>query len=139
MEQASSELLERIIKEFDKPIHLAAKKLKYSVSLLRKICREIGIVRWPFRTSHRVLNRRNRIDFQLEEPRIASQTPVVVVDHNKRGTCANGVRNSHIIGNSHEVHMIVKPNRMRKLLPETQVRILPSFQELLVQVGLHKY
>lgn len=40
---------EQVSAHFDKPIKVAAKDLGVCTTNLKKICRSLGIVRWPFR------------------------------------------------------------------------------------------
>jgi RWP-RK domain len=139
--QTHSELLNSVRNEFGKPIRIAAKQLNISVTMLRNLCRELGITRWPFKASHSAQNRNQRFDFLLEEP---SPTLVFVEQ-----TSDHRITNSISIEQEHKMRKVYhggeyfqnnnigKPDRMKTMVSHpTTVRILPSFNELLVHIGL---
>lgn len=41
--------IQQITQHFDEPLRDAAVKLKMSLSLLKKLCREFGFKKWPYR------------------------------------------------------------------------------------------
>lgn len=71
-------LIATLTAQFGNSIQVAAKNLGYSVSKLRRTCREVGIVRWPYKTSSTV-QRHQCFDFHLTaSPVKCQQSPPVV-------------------------------------------------------------
>lgn len=65
MERHQKELVESLCKQFHHPIRIAAKNLNISVNKLRRVCRESGIVRWPFKTAQATMQRYQSFDFSI--------------------------------------------------------------------------
>jgi RWP-RK domain len=110
------QLLDRLSKHFHKPIHRAARILRCSVNFLRKLCRQLGILRWPFKTAQTAKQRKFSFDFNLPTPQ---DTAKPMVFHYEQ---------------------IAKPDHMKQTLAQPhRARLLPSFNEFLQHVGLNYY
>jgi len=81
--QPNSPSLSEMSSHFHEPIRVAAEKMSISLTQLRSLCREHGLLRWPFKTKNSYDQRANSFDFAV--------TSYELVHHSQHQGCTPDV------------------------------------------------